>query len=403
MNNIDLVILAGGKGTRIRKLSNYPKPFIKFNNLHFLDYLMQNYLLYSFKNIYILAGYKGDQIKKKYHQKKYNLKKINVIIEKKIMDTGGALYNLKSIIKNDFVLVNGDSILDIDLDKFIKKKLNKNLLKIALIKKKFSKNKNKLGNLNLKKDQIVLSENSKYMNSGIYHCSKKLLQKIKNEKKSLENEIIPNLIEKKKISGEIIKNNFFLDIGTPYYFRKSATILRNLFKKPAVFFDRDNTLIYDKGYTHKLKDLKFCNKSIEAIKFLIKKKYYVFLITNQAGIAKGFFKEKDFFLFQEFMSSKMKQEGAYFHDVEFCPYHPKALVKKYKKKTGLRKPGNMMIKNIENKWLINKTRSFMIGDSFTDKETAKKSKIYFEYVKNDLLFQVKSIIKKLDRRFKKSS
>ena len=62
-----------------------------------------------------------------------------------------------------------------------------------------------------------------------------------------------------------------------------------------------------------------------------------------------------------------------------------------------------MIKNIENKWLINKTRSFMIGDSFTDKETAKKSKIYFEYVKNDLLFQVKSIIKKLDRSIKKSS
>ena len=97
----------------------------------------------------------------------------------------------------------------------------------------------------------------------------------------------------------------------------------------------------------------------------------------------------------------MKQKGAYFHDIQFCPYHPKALVKKYKKKTGLRKPGNLMIKNIEKKWLLNKNKSFMIGDKFKDKETAKKSKIYFEYVKNNLLIQIKSIIKKLDRKNKK--
>ena len=60
-----------------------------------------------------------------------------------------------------------------------------------------------------------------------------------------------------------------------------------------------------------------------------------------------------------------------------------------------------MIKNIEKKWLLNKSKSFMIGDKFKDKETAKKSQIYFEYVKNNLLIQIKSIIKKLDRNNKK--
>ena len=49
MKNIDLVILAGGKGTRIKKLTNYPKPIVKFNNLHFLDYLIQSYGIYNFK------------------------------------------------------------------------------------------------------------------------------------------------------------------------------------------------------------------------------------------------------------------------------------------------------------------------------------------------------------------
>ena len=396
MKNIDLVILAGGKGTRIKKLTSYPKPIEKFNNLHFLDYLIQAYAIYNFKNIYVLAGYKGMQIKKIYKKRKFNLKNIKVIIEKYPMDTGGALYNLKNIIKNDFILTNGDSILDIDLNKFVKKKLNKHLIKIALISKKFSKNKNKLGNLSLKGKSIIIKENSNYMNAGIYHCNRKLLKTIENKKISLENQIIPSFIKNKKISGEIIKNNFFLDIGTPYYFVRSSKILKTLFKRPAVFFDRDNTLIVDKGYTYKFKDLKFKKKVIEAIKFLIKKRYYIFLVTNQAGIAKGFFKEKNFLEFQEFMKLKMENKKIYFHDIEYCPFHPRALIKKYKKKTRLRKPGNMMIENLENKWLINKSKSFMIGDRHTDEEAAKKSNIYFEFVKDDILTQVKSIFMKLN-------
>ena len=96
------------------------------------------------------------------------------------------------------------------------------------------------------------------------------------------------------------------------------------------------------------------------------------------------------------MCLKMEKNKIYFHDIEFCPFHPQALVAKYRKKTELRKPGNMMIRNIEKKWLINKSKSFMIGDSQKDKETAKKSKIYFEYVKDNLLQQVRLITKKLN-------
>ena len=119
MKNIDLVILAGGKGTRIKKFSKYPKPLVKFNNLHFLDYLIQNYSIYNFKIFIFLLVTKEIQIKKIYNKRRFNLKSVKVIVEKSPLDTGGALYNLKNI-KNDFILTNGDSILDIDLKKFIK-------------------------------------------------------------------------------------------------------------------------------------------------------------------------------------------------------------------------------------------------------------------------------------------
>ena len=155
------------------------------------------------------------------------------------------------------------------------------------------------------------------------------------------------MIKNKKVTGQIIKNKYFLDIGTPYYFKRSAKILKELFYRPAVFFDRDNTLVQDKGYTHKVKDLKFIRKSLQAIKFLIQKNFYIFLVTNQAGIAKGFFTEKKFFEFQEGMRKKMNQKKIYFHDIEYCPYHPYAKIKKFKKNSRLRKPGNLMITNLK--------------------------------------------------------
>ena len=90
------------------------------------------------------------------------------------MDTGGALHGIKKIVKNNFVLTNGDSIVDIDLRQFTRKKLNNSLIKMALISKKFTKNKNKLNNISIKGKDIVFEKNSKYMNSGVYYCNKNL-------------------------------------------------------------------------------------------------------------------------------------------------------------------------------------------------------------------------------------
>ena len=105
MNKVDLVILAGGKGTRIKRLlANKPKPMAKFNKKFFIEYIIQNFSKYDFENIYILTGYKSKIIFKKFHNKKYNFTNITCIKEKKPMGTGGALYKLKHRKKNDFVL-----------------------------------------------------------------------------------------------------------------------------------------------------------------------------------------------------------------------------------------------------------------------------------------------------------
>ena len=131
---------------------------------------------------------------------------------------------------------------------------------------------------------------------------------------------------------------------------------------------------------------------IEGLKYLIKKKFLIFIVTNQAGIAKGIFKEKDFFKLHIDLKKKLSKKKIYFNDVQYCPFHQNGILKKYKKKSNLRKPDNQMIKNIFKKFLIDKKRSLMIGDKITDKKCAEKSNLTFFYAKENFLDQVKKIV-----------
>ena len=98
MHSLDLVILAGGKGSRIKSLlKGKPKPMATFNNKPFLEYIIQSYSKYRFRNIFILTGYKSNLISKKFQNKNYNCTIVKCLKEKKPMGTAGALYSLRTV------------------------------------------------------------------------------------------------------------------------------------------------------------------------------------------------------------------------------------------------------------------------------------------------------------------
>ena len=396
MHSLNLVVLAGGKGSRIKSLlRNRPKPMAIFNKKPFLEYIIQNYSKYHFKNIFILTGYKSDIIYKKFNNKYYNFNHIKCLKELRPMGTAGALSVLKKKNVNDFILINGDTFLDINLNQLIKSCSKNSYGSITLVKNDFYKSNKKLSTLALRENKIIYQDKSNLMNGGIYFFKKKIFKLIKNKNTSLENDILPNLIKNKKISG-IKTKNFFLDIGTPENFKKAKKIISKKFIKRAAFLDRDGVVNFDKGYVHKIKDFKFRPNVIKGLKFLRNNGYYIFVVTNQAGIGKGIYTEKQFFNLQNYIKQKLQKKDIFFDDINFCPYHPEAKIKKYRKKSQLRKPGNLMIKQIINKWSIKLNKSFMIGDQVTDKICAKSSKLYFEYSKKDFLSQVKQINKKFN-------
>ena len=275
--------------------------------------------------------------------------------------------------------MNGDSIFDIDFYDLIKKFNKKNIACIALTKNTNYLENKKLSSLSLKKNsEVVFSKNKKkYMNGGVYFFRKSFLDYIENKETSLEKDILPKLINNKKVCGKYYNNNF-LDIGTTKNLIKAKVIFKKIFFKPAIFLDRDGTINYDKGYTYKIKDLKLIKKTIKYLKN--KKNHYLFIVTNQAGIAKNKYKIKDFFEFQNALSVSLKKEKIYINDTKFCPHHADALIKKFKQNCKCRKPSNKMITDLIKFWPIDVNKSLMIGDSKTDYIAATRSNLKFKYI-----------------------
>lgn len=139
----------------------------------------------------------------------------------------------------------------------------------------------------------------------------------------------------------------------------------------AIFLDRDGVIVEDSGYVHRKDQLKLIPGSAEAIKLLNKNNFLVVIVTNQAGVAKGYFTENDVVLFNDLMKEKLREHDAYIDTIYYCPHHPEAKIEKYKINCNCRKPKPGMLEEAERKFDIDLEQSFIIGDRLSDIDTGK--------------------------------
>ena len=141
--------------------------------------------------------------------------------------------------------------------------------------------------------------------------------------------------------------------------------------KSAVFLDRDGVINLDKGYVYKIDDFIWVDGAIEAIKYLIEKNFYVFVVTNQSGIARGYYTEHDVVLLHQYINKELEKNGALIHDFYYSPYHPD-FPDVYSNLSNLRKPNTGMLELAAKKWDFQKSQSFLIGDKESDIICAKR-------------------------------
>ena len=377
----DLVILAGGKGLRLGDLTKKnQKTMLNFGKIPFLRYLLNYYCKFNINKVFIITSFDSKKIFKEFHKKKINLVDIFCVNQEQPNGTAKALKLIKNKVSKEFILANGDTYFETNLDVLIKKKLKNKLGYMILTKKNKKIVSKKLNSLSIRNKLVSLTNsNNGLVSTGVMLLSNKILNSIKKESFSFENDILKKKIEKNMILG-YQENSFFLDIGSKPNFNIAQNLGIKKFKKPAIFLDRDGVINDNKNnYNYKISTFKFKKGILKLIKNFIKKNFYIFIITNQAGIAKNKYTLGYFLKLQKFIKIKFSENNIKINHVEFCPHHPNSKLKKFKKRCDCRKPNNGMIKNILSNWIIDKKNSLMIGDKITDKMCAKKSGIKYYY------------------------
>lgn len=137
-------------------------------------------------------------------------------------------------------------------------------------------------------------------------------------------------------------------------------------KNKAVFLDRDGTINIDKGYVYKIEDFEFIPGAIEAIKLLNDNDFKVIVVTNQAGIARGYYKEDDVYKLHDYINEELAKHDARIDAFYFCPHHPTAGIGKYKVDCKCRKPNSGLLEKASIDFDIELSKSWIIGDKKSD-------------------------------------
>jgi NDP-sugar pyrophosphorylase family protein len=226
---IDVVILCGGQGTRLRPVvSDRPKSLAVFGDSTFLDILIETLKKSGFRRFILCVGYMKDQIEARFK----NREDVSILFseEEEPLGTGGALKNAQSLIQSEtFVVLNGDSICNIDFSEFYRFHKNKNvILSMALVQTQDARD---FGTVVLNEFHEIISfkekesaKNSALINAGIYFMQKEILSQMPAMPRfSLENDFFPTMTGA-RCAGFII-NSELIDIGTPERYEKAVHLI----------------------------------------------------------------------------------------------------------------------------------------------------------------------------------
>jgi D,D-heptose 1,7-bisphosphate phosphatase len=373
------VILVGGLGTRLGERTRLvPKPLLEVAGRPFLDYILDELSRYpTIEEILLLAGHQAGQVIDRYEGKRWRGAAVSVVSEPAPLGTGGALKHAVSRLESRFLLLNGDSFFDFNmLDLAVETAGSSATVHVAL---KRDNPGDRYGRVLLEGDFIKTflpagSQPNGPINSGVYCVDRDVIGLIDTVPCSLEQVIFPRLAGQAHLRATLY-DGFFIDIGVPADFERAQSELPERVRRPAVFFDRDGVLNVDRGYVHKAEDFEWIPGAREAIKRCNDLGYLTFVVTNQAGVARGYYDTEQVEQLHDWMSRDLAEIGAHIDEFQYCPYHEDGVVEQWRQPSDRRKPAPGMILDCLDGWPVRKESSFLIGDKPHDVEAASAAGI----------------------------
>lgn len=393
------VILAGGAGTRLKfRLKKLPKVLVKIGGKPLLEHQLNLLQSYGYTKIVLLVHYQADAIENFCKEIFRVGMDFTIIREDSPRGTAGAVFSAIDNLEDEFLVLYGDVMLDVDLAKF---------------ENFHSKDNNSVGTLLVHpndhphdSDLVEVNDNNEItkfipkphdpnvyyqnlVNAAVYIIRKTFFKEwhFKDNKCDFAKDVFPHILLKENILKAYMTPEYVKDCGTPERldrvnndFRNDIIAKSNLkFKQKAIFLDRDGTINEEVNILSDIDQFKLLPNVENSIKKINDSSYQSIVITNQSVIARGNCTLTELRSIHNKMETLLGQHHAYLTRLYYCPHHPDAgfpgELPTYKIHCNCRKPKPGMIDAACYELNIEKKESWLIGDSTVDIATAERSNI----------------------------
>lgn len=387
------VIMAGGKGTRLAALTKdeIPKPMVPVAGKPLLLWQVERLKENGITDLIMVIGHLGEKIQEYFDDGSKFGVHIEYFVEEVPLGTAGSFYYLKDMLKEDtFLMMSGDLLFDIDFERMVRFHKEKGSSATLFVHPNGHPYDSDL--LVLDSEERAIRFDSKHntrdywydncVNAGIFVFDKKICDRVPEPvKRNLENDIIKGMIDDGESVYGYRSPEYVKDVGTVERITQGLADIESGFvsarclkqKQKCIFLDRDGTINKKNGFISKEEEFELEDCALEAIKKINKSGYLAVVITNQPSVARGLCEIEDIERIHKKLATILGREGVYLDDILFCPHHPdKGFPEEnplYKIPCECRKPKTGMVDKAAAKYNIDRSQSWMIGDTTMDLQT----------------------------------
>lgn len=372
-------VLVGGLGTRLGALvADVPKPMLDVAGRPFLAWLLREVSRFGINEAVLLTGHLSGVVEAALpalHAALPQPMRLIVSREPVRAGTGGALHHAAPLLHDRFLLLNGDSFLDVPLGPALTHDEEPGVLGRLLLRP--VPDASRYGLVETRGDRITAFRprpdpahaGPATINGGIYVLDRRILDHVASQC-SLEADVLPGLAAAGALRANV-GEGWFIDIGIPADLHRAQAELPRRLRRRALFLDRDGVCNIDHGWVGTRDRFEWVDGARDAIGAATARGWHVFVVTNQSGVARGFYTEDDVRALLRWMADDAMRAGGTVDDARFCPYHPEAPLPAYRRASDWRKPAPGMILDLLRTWDLDPARCLLVGDQDSDMAAAR--------------------------------
>jgi D,D-heptose 1,7-bisphosphate phosphatase len=371
-------VLAGGLGTRLGSLTEAtPKPLLSRGGRPFLAWLLRELSRFGVNEFVLLTGHLSEEIERALPAIQATLPRrvsISVSREPRRAGTGGAVFHARDRLHDRFLLCNGDSLFDTNIAAMLADAVRDDPEVMGRMMLRQLPDASRSGVVTMDGDRVTTFRERPppgtpgIINAGVYLFRRAMLDLLRPDC-SLEADIMPALAAGGSLRGTV-GEGYFRDIGVPEDFDRANDELLALRGRRALFLDRDGVVNIDHGHVGSRERFEWVPGALDAIRLATSAGWHVFVVTNQSGVARGFYDVVAVNDLLAWIADEARRHGGTIDDTRFCPFHPNAARPRFRALSDWRKPGAGMLRDLIRAWELDPARCLMIGDQPTDMRAA---------------------------------